>query len=522
MRYPVVDDFAIDLDERVYEGLLGRDQDLPRALQLALPAAAGDRPTTGAPALSVATPTLVGPLAASLRLRPPPGQPNFNVGTQKMAYFPEEPERFVGRAGPMAKATAALAPANRHVGVLFHGMAGAGKTACALELAYRHESSFGQLVWWKAPEASREIATSLRDLAVALETQLPGLVMVPSVDSSDQLAAFLPRLTQLLEEQAVLLVLDNLESLLTDQGAWRDLRWADLMAALTAHRGESRVVLSSRVRPSRLDERVQVQPVHALSLNESLLLARELPNLGHLVREDPATRDRGEDAPSGWSLVRQALALVQGHPTLLQLADAVAADPAALAAQLAAADQATVAADRDRLAAFFDQGETELAAAHFVRALGDWTRQATTALPVGAAVLFGVLCCLEDADRVEPVVDPVWPGVWEELGQAGEAPALAVVLAPLVERGLVAVEADPVGYRVHPGVAEAGRAQAGGQVQQVVDQALARFWQGEFSRALEAEGGGAGVRAGRGAAPYLLRPGGLGRGQSTARSGDAP
>ncbi len=409
----------------------------------------------------------------------------------------------------MAQATAALAPANPHVGVLFHGMAGAGKTACALELAYRHETSFGQLVWWQAPELGREIATSLRDLAVALETQLPGLVMVPSVDSSDQLAAFLPRLTQLLEEQAVLLVLDNLESLLTDQGTWRDPRWADLMAALTGHRGESRVVLTSRVRPSGLDERVQVQPVHALSLNESLLLARELPNLGRLVREDPATQDRGEDAPSGWSLVRQTLALVQGHPTLLQLADAVAADPAALAAQLAAADQATEAADRDRLAAFFDQGETELAAGHFVRALGDWTRQATTALPGGAAVLFGVVCCLEDADRVEPVVDPVWPGVWEELGQAGEAPALALALAPLVERGLVAVEADPAGYRVHPGVAEAGRAQAGGQVQQVVDQVLARFWQAEFVKALEAEVTEAGerlvLRAGRGAVPYLLR-----------------
>jgi tetratricopeptide (TPR) repeat protein len=508
MRYPVVDDFAIDLDERVYEGLLGRDQDLPRALQLALPAAVGGRPTTGAPALSVATPTLVGSLAASLRLRPPPGQPNFNVDTQKMDYFPHEPERFVGRAGPMARASAALAPANRHVGVLFHGMAGAGKTACALELAYRHETSFGQLVWWQAPELGREIATSLRDLAVALETQLPGLVMVPSVDSADQLARLLPRLTQLLEEQAVLLVLDNLESLLTDQGAWRDPRWASLLAALTGHRGESRVVLTSRVPPSGLDEHVQVQPVHALSLNESLLLARELPNLGHLVREDPATRDRGEDVPSGWSLVRRTLALVQGHPKLLELADAVAADPAALAAHLAAADQATAEDDRDRLVAFFDQGETELAAGHFVRALGDWTRQATTALPGGAALLFGVLCCLEDADRVESVVDAVWPGVLEELGQAGEPPVLTMALAPLVERGLVATEADPVGYRVHPGVAEAGRAQAGGRVQRVVDQVLARYWKGVFARAIEAEGGEVGglvLRAGRGAAPYLLR-----------------
>jgi CHAT domain len=113
MRYPVVDDFAIGLDERLYEGMLGRDQELARAVQLAVPAAAGPQPTPGAPALSVATPTLLGPLAAELRLRPPAGLPDFNVGTHKMAYFPDEPERFVGRAGPMARATAALAPENQ-------------------------------------------------------------------------------------------------------------------------------------------------------------------------------------------------------------------------------------------------------------------------------------------------------------------------------------------------------------------------------------------------------------------------
>ena len=140
----------------------------------------------------MATPTLLGPLAAGLQLRPPQGLPDFNVGTQKMAYFPDEPERFVGRAGPMARATAVLASENPRVGVVFHGMAGAGKTACALELAYRHEPAFGALVWWKAPEMDREIATSLRDLAVALETQLPGLVMVPAVANLEALAGSCP------------------------------------------------------------------------------------------------------------------------------------------------------------------------------------------------------------------------------------------------------------------------------------------------------------------------------------------
>ncbi len=140
-------------------------------------------------------------------------------------------------------------------------MAGAGKTACAVELAYRHEQVFGGLVWWQAPEQGRDITTSLRDLAVALETQLSGFAMVHAVGSEAELRRFLPRLTQLLGDQAVLLVLDNLESLLADEGRWRDPSWGLLVAALLAHDGESRLVLTSRVAPVGLDGRAAIRPV---------------------------------------------------------------------------------------------------------------------------------------------------------------------------------------------------------------------------------------------------------------------
>jgi AAA domain len=214
-----------------------------------------------------------------------------------VAYFPDEPERFVGRAGVMARASMVLAPKNQqqHNTVLLHGMAGAGKTACALELAYRHEQAFGALVWWQAPEQGRDITTSLRDLAVALETRLEGFAMVHAAGGEAELRRFLPRLTQLLEEQAVLLVLDNLESLLTEQGRWRNPHWGLLVDALVGHRGESRLVLTSRVRPEGLDGRVLVEPVHALSLDEALLLARELPNLGRLLRQDTPLGQGGQE-----------------------------------------------------------------------------------------------------------------------------------------------------------------------------------------------------------------------------------
>ncbi len=72
-------------------------------------------------------------------------------------------------------------------------------------------------------------------------------------------------------------MLDNLETLLTPAGAWRDPRWEPLMTALTGHGGESRVILTSRIPPARLDSQVLALPVHALDLAESAALARELP-----------------------------------------------------------------------------------------------------------------------------------------------------------------------------------------------------------------------------------------------------
>jgi hypothetical protein len=515
MRYSVMDDFAIALDEQLYEGLLGRRQPLARAVQLAVPRAAGPRPSAGAPAISVATPALFGPLAATLSLTPPPGRASFNVDTSKVAYFPDEPVRFVGRAGVLARASMVLAPQNQQQRntVLLHGMAGAGKTACALELAYRHEQAFGALAFWQAPEQGREITTSLRDLAVALETQLEGFAMVHAVGSEAELRRFLPRLTQLLTDQAVLLVLDNLESLLTEQGGWRDPNWGLLVDALLAHEGESRLVLTSRIPPQDLDRRVLAEPVHALSLDEALLLARELPHLGPLLRQDGTVTRGQEAAESGVALVRRVLNVVQGHPKLLELADAEAANPQALRERLAEADRA-LPGQAGRLGAFFARGESQLAPEHFLTVLAGWTRGAASSLPEGPRTLFWLLCALEEADRWQFVVEDNWADLWRRLDRSGEPPALDKALAPLLARALVQVdqkqdkEDAPVRYRVHPGVAEAARQAAGAGFQGAVDTKLAAYWQAVFRQALEAEGGEAGgwvVRAGRGAAPYLLR-----------------
>jgi tetratricopeptide (TPR) repeat protein len=518
MRYPVGEEFAVRFAEAFYDNLLHRGQSLPRAMQLALGDAVGPYPTPGAPAQSVAAPTLLGPLAADLHLYPPPGPPIADVRSAKMAHFPDEPERFFGRAGPMARASAALAPRSRHTGVLFLGMTGIGTTACALELAYRHQQAFHALAWWTAPEEGRDASTTLQDFARALEAQLPGLAMVHAVGSEAELGRFLPRFTQLLEDRLVLLVLDNLGTLLTERGEWRDPRWRLLIESMASHLGESRLVLTSRVPPARLDGRVLVEPIHALSRDEALLLARELPNLGRLLSQDVATT-AGREPPPGPALVHRVLGVVQGHPKLLELADAEATDPQRLLARLAEADQA-LPRRAGRLQAFFADGESALAPEHFIEVLGSWTRGAAATLPEGARLLFWFLCALEEADRWQPIIQANWADLWRRLGRDGEPPPLDEAVAPLVAQALVQVEQveqaeqegedAPVRYRLHPAVAEAGRQEAGEQFQAAVDAELAAYWYTGLGQATQAEGGEASglvVRAGRAATPYLLRLG---------------
>ena len=384
----------------------------------------------------------------------------------------------------------------RNLMVLFHGMAGAGKTTCALELVYCYQTGrFQECVWYRAPEAEDDIGGALGQFAIAMERKLPGLAMVHLVERAEEFAAWLPRLTERLKERSTLLVLDNLESLLTPEGKWRDARWGQLVGALLAHRGFSRTVFTSRVRPVEVEAtRLLVEPIHALSLGESVVLARELPNLRKLPGSD-----------DGRKLLCRTLAVVQGHPKLIELADGQAGDPKALAAHLDRA-AAAWAGDEGRLEAFFTQGESSFDAQEFLEALAGWTRGVAAALPPASRHLFFFLCALEVEDREEQVVETVWPQLWPGLKREGDAPDLGATLAPVISVGLV--DLGHAGYAIHPGVAEAGREEAGAAFQATVDMELAAFWWSLLLGGQEAEEQGSGpliVRAGLAVAPYLVR-----------------
>ena len=113
--------------------------------------------------------------------------------------FPSEPERFVGRLQPMLRASQALATNSTKRGVLFHGMPGAGKTSCALELTYRHEHGRfpGGYVWYRAPEAGSDISSALFNLMQDIQAQLnaPTLGLTAALDDPQHFRQYtLPRL----------------------------------------------------------------------------------------------------------------------------------------------------------------------------------------------------------------------------------------------------------------------------------------------------------------------------------------
>jgi tetratricopeptide (TPR) repeat protein len=513
MRYPVNDAFAIELSGKLYDLLTRQGQPLPRAVALTLKHLGAGADGTGRrefPALSMAAPAVFGPtavgltLAAPRRNRPMP----FRAEELKMAGFDRQPDRFVGRTGVMARASAALAAQSGVPGVLLHGMPGGGKSACALELAYTHEEAFERLVWFKAPDEGTDIGGALTDFALALEQRLNGFQMIHVLADEAKLTAFLPILTELMEQSRLLIVLDNAESLLTETGQWRE-QWGKVITALTAHAGPGRVILTSRRVPARAAE-LHVESVDALSLDEAMLLARELPNLRRLIYGELPGIDHG----TARRLARGVLNAAQGHPKLLELADGQAAHPDQLATLIKGGGQAW-RKQGGLPGGFFATGTTTADPGDYLQVLAAWTKTATETLAPGERDLFCFLCSLEEPDRVRLVLNGTWTGLRQRLGRDSQALALDQALAAIASRALAATcpetSDENASYAIHPGVAAAGRAYAGQDFQNATDAEAATWWPAVFQHASKENDDGSrvniglAVRAGLAAAPYLLR-----------------
>ena len=252
MRYPVTDDFAIAFSDALYEHLLTRGHPVDVAAARARAQAAGPTASAARPAVSLATPGVFGARAAGLVLPVPRGQPSLDPGAQKMAHFPDEPgavcgpDRGDGGRGRRARCRAA-----------------AGKPCCCTGWPERERPP----ARWNWPTGTRTRSpprrSGRRPPATTSGTQRwraspprwrsSSLTTRSSWSGTSErwtrFEAFLPRLRQAMQQHGVLLVLDNLETLLTPDGEWRDPRWRVLIGGLCAPDGESRLVMTSRIAP---------------------------------------------------------------------------------------------------------------------------------------------------------------------------------------------------------------------------------------------------------------------------------
>ena len=170
------------------------------------------------------------------------------------------------------------------------------------------------------------------------------------------------------------------------------------------------------------------------------------------------------------------------------------------------------------LDAFFRDGITGLDGAQFLDALTGWTVATLSGLPAAARLMAQFLACLEQGDRQSWIIDANWADLWRRLSQPGDPPGPAPLLAALSAAALIQPsplpgqdqDDDPavITYLMHPGIAQAIRAEAGPEIQAATDTELAATWTQILQEARQQEGGEAGyaiIRAGLAAAPYLLR-----------------
>ncbi|WP_327696701.1 CHAT domain-containing protein [Streptomyces sp. NBC_00459] len=503
MRYPVEDGFATALAEHLYRQLVVEGRVLPRALAGAVAdLSAVGAPAEGVPAsaLRAATPALFGARAVGLTLGAPTEEApdgTGSVGQGTAGRLPPEPEHFVGRVALLTRAGAVLDPRSGLSGVLLQGMPGVGKTACARELVATHAHAFERVVWFTAPreQDQRYPGGALGAFALTLEQAVPGLRCLHLLDTggTEQPAKdFVGAVAAWLERERALLVVDGIDALLTPDRAWQDRRWGELADALSEHSGAGRLILCGRVRPAGLGVRVRAEPVGLLTPDEAMLLARELPHLARLLDG----RLPGTPPAEARRLATGLLRLAQGHPRLLELADARAADPERPTRLPATGDRASAADGTD---------DEQL------RILRTWSDGVTAGLAPADRDLFHVLCCLEETDRTRPAVDHNWPDLRARLGHQ-ETPA-AAALRTLVAQGLLTPRSGE-SYEIQAAVAAEGRARAGARFRELVDTRLSGYWLRVFEMAWTREGTGAEdarsagpllTHAALAAAPYLIR-----------------
>ncbi|SPL90482.1 unnamed protein product [[Actinomadura] parvosata subsp. kistnae] len=486
-RYPVSDEYAGALARELYSRLLGWGMPLREAFGSAV--AEASRPVSSTrPPLSAGAAMLIGARGAKLRLMPPRGELVHEPFRSRLGSPPPKPLRFVGRTDVLGEVSRALAAASKRCAVMLTGGTGVGKTACALELIHHQADAFSRIAWWSAPRPATEadIVDVPAQLAGAWQDRL-GLPLVRAMSNERELRRLLPRLSDALRKQRLLLVLDGAETLLSADGTWLDERCRMLIEAIGSHGGESRLLMTSRraldALPGLEMDTVRVGP---LGVAESVMLAARLPNL-----RPPLLGARPEACPQPKAPVSGAelawlLEEAQGNPRLLELAAEGVAEPE----DLPAGDGYFLlghGGDRS------EEATTKL--------LRRWTGEIVARLEPLPRRLLALLSRARDADRSPAVLEPLW----DRLGTGSRLKSVAnsLILANLAD--IVTGDDGAMALRLLPELPTAA-----GDEPRDDDVLLADHWLRIHAEALRRDGEGAkpnAVRAGLAAVPYLVRRG---------------
>ena len=285
------------------------------------------------------------------------------------------------------------------------------------------------------------------------------------------------------------------------------------MARLTGHRGQGRLILTSRAHPRPIGPRMRTEPVGMLTLDEALLLVRELPHLARLVDGHLA----GATASGARRLAAKLLEFAQGHPKLLELLDGQAVDMDRLVSMVSSAERAWAEAG-GLPAGFFATGQATANGDDYTRVLGAWSDGTASNLSPEYRDLFFFLCHLPEDDRTRAVVEHNWPRLRTLEGRDHAGESADTGLRALTACGLLTLRpatghADGY-YEIQPAVAAQGRIQSGEAFRHTVDTLMSTYWLRIFDMAWAREGldaeradmaGPLITRAGLSACPYLIR-----------------
>jgi len=280
--------------------------------------------------------------------RKPPSRP----GVQRQLlgdYIQGLREGFVGRRRILQKTRPVLCSGEKHL-ILLTGIGGAGKSTLATRLANRFQEDGYQVAAIQAREAEPtpfglRVLTEIADACQRLDLDRDERMLR---DGERPMADRLRLAVKVLNEAKILLVLDNLESILVPPPAaptWLDLEFANFFNELQRRlTGTGRAILTCRYAPEGFN-------ANALNLfHEPLPDFTEASFLKYLCRHKAvaARIERGELSSDLLSLFHQNLG---STPRFIEQSCAILAeiDPEALREQLEAVDNPAPDLDDDRL-----------------------------------------------------------------------------------------------------------------------------------------------------------------------------